>query len=125
MRIFIVDDAPELRARVRQAVAALPAAEVVGEACDAATAILGIGRTEPDVVVLDVVFPHGGGRAVLDVLRASAAPPVVLVLTNHPEPEYRDFFLRRGAAGVFDKSLEFESFVAALADLARARAAVS
>ena len=43
---------------------------MVGEAADAAAAVEGIRATEPDVVLLDVHLPGGGGRAVLEQVRA-------------------------------------------------------
>ncbi len=62
-RVVLVDDhrlfrsgvQAELRERV----------EVVGEADDAPTAITVVRATVPDVVLLDVHLPGGGGRAVL------------------------------------------------------------
>src|SRR3954465_13755618 len=41
----------------------------VGEAPDVPTAVEGIRATVPDVVLLDVHLPGGGGRAVLETLR--------------------------------------------------------
>lgn len=122
MRVFIVDDSALLRQRVREAVSGVPFAVVVGEAGDAASAVTGIRESRPDLVVLDVVFPGGGGRAVLRSLATVAVRPDFVVLTNHPEPEYRRHFMRRGALDVFDKSLEFERFSSLLAALARSSA---
>ena len=119
MRVFIVDDSELLRRRVREAVTSVPAAIVVGEAADAASALAGIRESRPDLVVLDIVFPGGGGRAVLRGLTTFVARPDVIVLTNHPEPEYRRHFMRRGVLDVFDKSLEFDRFSSLLATLAR------
>ena len=45
--------------------------DVVGEAATVAQAISMIASTEPDVVLLDVHMPDGGGRAVLEAMRRS------------------------------------------------------
>lgn len=118
MRVFIVDDSALLRTHLAEIVAAIPGATVTGEASDADAALAGIRATAPDVVILDAVFPGGGGGRVLDLLGNDAPGPAVLVLTNHAEPEYRAEFLRRGVAGFFDKALELPELVAALRDRA-------
>ncbi len=43
--------------------------DVIGEASTVAEAVSRIGALEPDVVLLDVHMPDGGGRAVLEVVR--------------------------------------------------------
>jgi DNA-binding NarL/FixJ family response regulator len=66
VRVFVVDDHSLFRSGVRSEIE--PAVEVVGEAGDVASAIGGIRALEPDVVLLDVHLPGGGGRAVLDAV---------------------------------------------------------
>lgn len=66
IRVFVVDDHTVVRSGVRAEVGDL--VDIVGEAADVATAVAGIRATEPDVVLLDVRLPGGGGRAVLDAV---------------------------------------------------------
>jgi DNA-binding NarL/FixJ family response regulator len=66
IRVFLVDDHTVVRSGVRAEVGDL--VEVVGEAADVAGAVTGIRVLEPDVVLLDVHLPGGGGRAVLDAV---------------------------------------------------------
>lgn len=63
-RVFVVDDHAVVRSGVRAEIG--DTMEIVGEAGDVAAAIDGIRATRPDVVLLDVHLPDGGGRAVLD-----------------------------------------------------------
>ena len=63
-RVYVVDDHPLVRAGIRTEIAA--AVDVVGEAGEVAAAVAGIRALVPDVVLLDVHLPDGGGRAVLD-----------------------------------------------------------
>ena len=58
--------------------------DVVGEAATPAEAIAVIAATKPDVVLLDVHLPDGGGVAVLDALRGSG--PQVLALSCPTPP---------------------------------------
>ena len=67
MRIVVVDDHHLFRAGVRAELAAHH--EVVGEAATPAEAVAVIAETKPDVVLLDVHLPDGGGVAVLEALR--------------------------------------------------------
>ena len=67
MRIVVVDDHHLFRAGVRAELAAHH--EVVGEAATPTEAIAVIAQTKPDVVLLDVHLPEGGGVAVLEALK--------------------------------------------------------
>jgi DNA-binding NarL/FixJ family response regulator len=74
LRVFLVDDHAMFRAGVRAELGAH--VDVVGEASTVAEAVARIATLEPDVVLLDVHMPDGGGRAVLDaVLRGARSRP--------------------------------------------------
>ena len=66
VKIVVVDDHHLFRAGVRAELAAHH--EVVGEAATPAEALAVIAATAPDVVLLDVHLPDGGGVAVLEAL---------------------------------------------------------
>src|SRR3954452_14440352 len=68
VRVFVVDDHAMVRAGVRSELG--DEVTVVGEAADVEEAVERIRATVPDVVLLDVHLPGGGGRAVLETLRA-------------------------------------------------------
>jgi sigma-B regulation protein RsbU (phosphoserine phosphatase) len=68
LRVYLVDDEPPARARMRQLLAALDDVAVVGEADDALDAREGIAATRPDVVFLDVEMPQLSGTALADSL---------------------------------------------------------
>lgn len=66
LRVFLVDDHDIVRTGIRSILAS--DFEIVGEAADVASAVEGIHREEPDVVVLDVKLPGGGGAAVVEAV---------------------------------------------------------
>ena len=102
-RVFLVDDHAMVRSGVRAELGG--SAEVVGEAADVPEAVAGIRATEPDVVLLDVHLPGGGGRAVLEQLRAEL--PVVrwLALSVSDAAEDVIAVIRAGARGYVTKTI--------------------
>jgi sigma-B regulation protein RsbU (phosphoserine phosphatase) len=63
LRVFLVDDEPPARARMRQLLAEVEDVIVVGESADALEARPAIAATRPDVVFLDVEMPQVSGTA--------------------------------------------------------------
>jgi sigma-B regulation protein RsbU (phosphoserine phosphatase) len=68
LRVFLVDDEPPARARMRQLLAAVDDVVVVGEAGDALDAQAGIEASQPDVVFLDIEMPQMSGTALAQSL---------------------------------------------------------
>ena len=62
-RIFLVDDHDVVRAGIKAVLG--DRFDIAGEAADVASAIEGILATRPEMVVLDVTLPGGGGAAVI------------------------------------------------------------
>jgi DNA-binding NarL/FixJ family response regulator len=79
--------------------------DVVGEAADVATAVTGIRRTAPDVVLLDVHLPGGGGHAVLESLRAELPGTRWLALSVSDAAEDVIAVIRAGARGYVTKTI--------------------
>lgn len=104
LRLLVVDDHQLFRAGVRAELAAQ--VEVVGEAATASEAIAEIASTRPDVVLLDVHLPGGGGVAVLDALRDATSAPPVLVLSVSDAAEDVVPTIRAGALGYVTKTIE-------------------
>ena len=96
-RVFLVDDHAMVRSGVRAELGS--AAEVVGEAADVPEAVAGIRATGPDVVLLDVHLPGGGGRAVLEQLRAELPGVRWLALSVSDAAEDVIAVIRAGARG--------------------------
>ncbi|MFO0933499.1 MAG: response regulator [Planctomycetota bacterium] len=81
-RILVADDEPPMRMVIRHACER--AGHEVHEAIDAPTAIAAYERLKPDLLVLDIGMPGGGGRFVLNTLRFGGTKRIapVLVVTG-------------------------------------------
>lgn len=105
VKVFLVDDHSVFRAGVRAELAAAPEIEIVGDAGTVAEALDGIARTRPDVVLLDVHMPDGGGLAVLNATAQQAARPVFLALSVSDAAEDVIALIRAGARGYVTKNI--------------------
>jgi DNA-binding NarL/FixJ family response regulator len=102
-RVFVVDDHAMVRAGVRAELGS--DVDVVGEAADVPEAVAGIRATEPDVVLLDVHLPGGGGRTVLETLRAELPAVRWLALSVSDAAEDVIAVIRAGARGYVTKTI--------------------
>ena len=118
--VVLADDSEVVRQRLRGAVSGIPDVTIVGEAADADQALARIREHAPDVVVLDMFMPGGGGTRVLQDLAGTENRPIVLVFTNFAYPEYRDACLQLGADHFFDKSADLERLLTIIGQLAQA-----
>ena len=118
--VFVVEDSSLIRDRLVEMLGELDGVAVVGDAATPDDAIAGILKTNPHYVVLDYQLNGGTAIDVLHALQPRSPTPIFLVLTNHPNPQYRRRCLEAGASCFFDKSLEFDKIrdiVAAAAPL--------
>ncbi len=102
-RVFLVDDHHLFRAGVRAELK--DAVSVVGEADEVDAAVELIGERNPDVVLLDVHLPGGGGQAVIEAVRASAPEVRFLALSVSDAPEDVIAVIRAGARGYVTKAI--------------------
>ena len=79
LRVFLADDEPPARRRMRRMLAGEPDVEIVGECGTGADAVEQVRTLQPDLVLLDVQMPGGDGFEVVDQLGASVLPLVVFV----------------------------------------------
>jgi DNA-binding NarL/FixJ family response regulator len=102
-RVVLVDDHRLFRAGVRSELG--DAVELVGEAETVGEAVALIRATQPDVVLLDVHMPDGGGRAVLAGVGTEAPATRFLALSVSDAAEDVIGVIRAGARGYVTKSI--------------------
>ncbi|MCS7475976.1 response regulator transcription factor [Umezawaea endophytica] len=103
IRVLVVDDHALVRSGVRAEMD--DGLDVVGEAEDVTSALEAIRALVPDVVLLDVHLPGGGGRAILEA--AVPAFPAVRFLALSVSDAARDVIavIRAGARGYVTKAI--------------------
>jgi len=102
-RVVLVDDHGLFRSGVRAELG--QRVQVVGEADDVRPAIELIGRTEPDVVLLDVHLPSGGGQDVIAAVKPAHPGVRFLALSASDAPEDVIAVIRAGARGYVTKTI--------------------
>ena len=115
IRLFIVDDHDLFRAGVR---GSLPDdIDVVGDASEGDAAVELIRERRPDVVLLDVHMPDGGGVQVLRSLK-DVVDSVFLALSASDAPEDVVAVIRAGARGYVTKTISPDELAQAIRSVA-------
>ncbi len=105
IRVLIADDHPIVRQGLRTYLSSRPGLDVVGEASDGDGAVAEAARLDPDVVLLDLVMPRGGGVDAIRRLRGGGERPRVVVLTSFASDDQVVEAVRAGAAGYLLKDV--------------------
>jgi DNA-binding NarL/FixJ family response regulator len=124
--VLIADDQVLVRAGFRAILEAQPGITVCGEAADGRAAIDLVRLRRPDVVLMDIQMPDIDGlEATRRILRDSAHPVAVLMLTTFDLDAYVYDALRAGASGFLLKDTLPEDLVAAIRIVARGDALIA
>jgi DNA-binding NarL/FixJ family response regulator len=111
LRVVLVDDHRMFRTGVRAELG--DGVNIVGEAEDVDSAVAVIGATKPDVVLLDVHLPGGGGRTVLERC-ATLTDVKFLALSVSDAAEDVIGVIRGGARGYVTKTITGPELVKAI-----------
>lgn len=111
LRVVLVDDHRMFRTGVRAELG--DGVDIVGEAEDVDSAVAVIGATKPDVVLLDVHLPGGGGRTVLERC-ATLTDVKFLALSVSDAAEDVIGVIRGGARGYVTKTITGPQLVTAI-----------
>jgi DNA-binding NarL/FixJ family response regulator len=121
LKVYLADDSQLVRDRLKEVLRETGSIEVIGESGDAEEAMQAIQRLDPDVAILDIPMPGGGGLPVLTDIKAREPSQVVIILTAYPVPQYREKFLAAGADYFFDKTRDIPRMRDVLVELAQQR----
>lgn len=125
IRVLIADDHPIFRDGLARTLADAQGIDVVGTAGNGEEAVRLAAALRPDLVLLDISMPQGGGMAALARIVAMEPAPRVAMVTASEEEGDLIKALKGGAAGYVLKGVGADDLVAVVRDLAAGRSYVS
>ena len=114
IRVLIADDHPVVRQGLRTYLELQADITIAGEAGGGVQAAAEAKRLEPDVVLLDMVMPDGGGLEALRRIGSGPGAPRVIVLTSFAEDGRVVEAMRAGASGYLLKDAQPAELLAAI-----------
>ncbi len=114
IRVLVADDEPEVREALAVLINEEPTLELVGAAGDADEAILMADAQPPDVAVLDVAMPRGGGPKAAREIRTRHPETRLLAFSAHEDGASVQAMLGEGVAGYVLKGNPVEEILDAI-----------
>jgi EAL domain-containing protein (putative c-di-GMP-specific phosphodiesterase class I)/CheY-like chemotaxis protein len=125
IRVVIAEDDATMRTALGALLARDPALTVLASGADADEAIDLCARHQPDVCLVDVTMPAGGGPRATRVIRERCPSTEVLALSGHEDRETVVEMLRAGACGYLVKGNDPDEVLAAVRGAARGQRPLS
>src|SRR3954453_16160796 len=125
VRVLVAEDDPGTRSLLQALVSGEDGLELVAAVADAEAAIQATRIHEPDVCVLDVSMPRGGGPRAARAIRAACPKVRVIALSRHEDRDTVLEMLRAGVVGYVVKGASPEEIVESVRRPARGETALS
>ncbi|MDF9717499.1 hybrid sensor histidine kinase/response regulator [Nocardioides sp. ChNu-153] len=116
-RVVVVDDTPDLRNLLRLMLTR-GGFEIVGEAVDGLDALAVVGRTQPDVVLLDIAMPRMDGIEALPQLRRASPGARIVAMSAFGAAHMANRAVAAGADGYVEKGTSLHSILTYVRELA-------
>ncbi|WP_405661378.1 response regulator [Streptomyces sp. RK9] len=123
--LLVVDDHPVVRDGLRGMFESAPGFQVLGEAADGVQAVELTARLDPDVVLMDLRMPGGGGVDAIAELSRRGARARVLVLTTYDTDTDTLPAIEAGATGYLLKDAPRDELFGAVRAAAEGRTVLS
>ncbi len=121
IRVLIADDHTLPRAGLASLLRAQSDLDVVGEAGTLHELIEQVSRLAPDVVLLDLSMPAGGGLDAIAEVRKAGSRSRFLALAGHDEPSHLLTALAAGVSGYLLKTADLADLGSAIRAVAKGR----
>lgn len=114
VKVMLADDQHLVREGISSLLALSEAVEVVGQVNDGSEVIEGIGKFQPEVVLLDIRMPGMTGIEALYAMKEAAIATPAILLTTFDDDELVLEGMRAGAKGFLLKDVTLENLVKAI-----------
>jgi DNA-binding NarL/FixJ family response regulator len=114
LTILIADDHPVFRKGLRALLSSIPSVALAGEAKSGEEAIRLAEQLQPDVILMDLQMPGGGGLPAIREIVQTSPHIRILVVTMFQDDDSVFAALRAGARGYILKDMEDEEFTRAI-----------
>jgi DNA-binding NarL/FixJ family response regulator len=114
IRVLLVDDHLMVRMGLAAVLKAVPRLQIVAEAADVPGALAQFREHRPDVTLMDLRLPGGGGIEAVKAIRAEFAEARILMLTTYELEEEIHRAMQAGASGYLLKNISREDLAAAI-----------
>ena len=114
LTVLIADDHPLFRKGLRALLTSLPNMQLAGEATSGAEAIRLAEQLQPDVILMDLQMPEGGGLAAIRQIVQTSPHIRILVITMFQDDDSVFAALRAGARGYVLKDMNDEEIMRAI-----------
>lgn len=125
IKIAIVDDHPMFRAGVARSLSEVGGFEIVAEGSTHGDAIQLVEQHHPDILLLDISIPGGGGLKALEAILEKHRDQKIVMLTVSEAAGDVTRTLKSGARGYVLKGVEAEALAKILSEIAAGDAYVS
>jgi NarL family two-component system response regulator LiaR len=124
IRLLVVDDQTVVREGLAAILSFYTDIEVVGQAEDGVQALKLAQKTQPDVILLDLVMPNMDGLTTIPKIKEIAPKARILVVTSFAETDRVYQAIKAGALGYILKDATREQLLQAIRDVAQGRASL-
>jgi DNA-binding NarL/FixJ family response regulator len=110
LRIFLVEDSPDVRDLIMESLAEIPGVFLAGYSETEQDAVVRLENEDYDVLILDIQLKQGNGMNLLQSLARSGNrrhDELKIIFSNHVSSTYRRVGSQYGVQFFFDKSSEF------------------
>lgn len=114
IRVLIVDDHEIIRTGITYSLSAFPDLELVGEANSGPEALQLCSKTQPDVVLMDMVMPGMDGVQATQAIKKQHPGVQILALTSFHDRERVQRVMQAGAAGYLIKGVSASELAEAI-----------
>jgi EAL domain-containing protein (putative c-di-GMP-specific phosphodiesterase class I)/CheY-like chemotaxis protein len=125
IRVLIADDEAAIREALADLIGSEPSLHLVGAACDADDAIRLAGMHHPDVAIVDVKMPGGGGPRAAAEIRSASPQTRVVALSAYEDRGTVLEMIRSGAVGYLVKGTPAEEILETIRRAVRGQASLS